>query len=454
MRTTIRGIAAMLSVAVLTASCVTGCGKEKETERTGDGRIKLTLASVGDDDYNLAEYISGFNSAQDKYYVEKSDTEYYRSYGDEDEEEEPMEDGIVKLQREVISGEGPDIIDYGTAFSTSDIVGEYVVDLTAYLSKEYGDYHEKFYGDVFDAFSYKEKIYVIPSGFYIKTLIGKEKNMGGLESWDIEQMIDTYKGQQRSSLWLNATQMSVLTEVLIPNMENYIDWENGKALFDSDSYRNLLTFAKEFPTSPGKKPDYNDYAEDRALLYYLFASSEYDVAQAHKIFRDEKLTYIGYPSDDKRGTRVQTGGTTLAISIASKEKEGAWEFIKYVLSDEAQQKVPDGFSVNRKVMEKRLQQAQIEEYEESDSGEKVPVVKSEGYLSPEETICIYSITKEDAEKTGELLNSNFCSANIDWKLYYVVLEESEAYLEDAQDLDKTIENIQRRAGIYIAERGM
>ena len=29
MRTTIRGIAAMLSVAVLTASCVTGCGKEK-----------------------------------------------------------------------------------------------------------------------------------------------------------------------------------------------------------------------------------------------------------------------------------------------------------------------------------------------------------------------------------------------------------------------------------------
>lgn len=176
-------------------------------------------------------------------------------------------------------------------------MGEYVVDLTAYLSKEYGDYHEKFYGNVFDAFSYKEKIYAIPSGFYIKTLIGKEKNMGGLESWDIEQM-------------------SVLTEVLIPNMENYIDWENGKALFDSDSYRNLLTFAKEFPTSPGKKPDYNDYAENRALLYYLFASSEYDVAQAHKIFRDEKLTYIGYPSDDKRGTRVQTGGTTLAISIA------------------------------------------------------------------------------------------------------------------------------------------
>lgn len=455
MRKNVRKIAAILSVTVMAASCMTGCGKQQEVENTTkDGRIKLTLAAIGDDDYNLADYISGFNSSQDKYYVEKSETEYYRSYGDEDEEEEPVEDGIIKLQREVICGEGPDIIDYGTAFCTSDIVGEYVEDLSGYLTKEYGDYNDKFYGNVFDAFSYKGKIYAIPSGFCVKTLVGKEKSLGGLESWDLEQMIDTYNKQQGMKLWVSATQMGVLTDVLIPNMEKYLDWENGKALFDSDSFKELLTFTKGLTTSPGKKPDYNDLAEDKALLFYLYASGEFDVSQVQRIFRDDDVAYIGYPTDDKNGTMVQTGGTTLAISISSKKKEGAWEFIKYVLSDEAQKNVQDGFSVNRKVMQDRLQEAQTPEYTDSDSGEQESSVKAEFYLSEDETIRIYSISEDDAKKTEKLLNSQFCSANIDWKLYYVVLEEAQAYLDDAQELDKTIENIQSRANIYVAERGM
>ena len=455
MRINVRGLAAILSVTIFAASCMTGCSKQQEVEHISkDGRIKLTLAAIGDDDYNLSDYISGFNSSQDKYYVEKSEKEYYRSYGDEDEEEEPVEDGIIKLQREVISDEGPDIIDYGTEFSTSDIVGEYVEDLSGYLTKEYGDYNEKFYGNVFNAFSYKGKIYAIPSGFYVKTLVGKEENLGGLKSWDLEQMIDTYSRQQSMSLWPGATQMGVLTDVLMPNMEKYLDWENGKALFDSDSFKNLLSFAKEFPTSPGKKPDYNDFAENKALLYYLYASGEFDVSHVQRVFSDDDVTYIGYPADDKNGTMVQTGGTTLAISIASKEKEGAWEFIKYVLSDEAQKKVQDGFSVNRKVMQNRILEAQTPEYTDSGSGEQEPSAKAEYYLSEDETISIYSISEDEAKETEKLLNSQFCSANVDWKLYYVVLEEAQAYLDDTQDLDKTIENIQSRANIYVAEKGI
>ena len=455
MRKNARGLATILSVTILAVSCMTGCGKQSEADNTPkDGRIKLTLAAIGDDDYNLSDYINGFNSSQDKYYVEKSETEYYRSYGDEDEEEEPVEDGIIKLQREVICGEGPDIIDYGTAFCTSDIAGEYVEDLSVYLTKEYGDYNEKFYGNVFNAFSYKGKIYAIPSGFCIKTLVGKTKNLGGLESWDLEQMIDTYNEQQDMKLWPSATQMGVLTDVLIPNMEKYLDWENGKALFDSDSFMELLTFTKGLTTSPGKKPDYNDLAENKALLYYLYASGEFDVSQVQRVFRDDDVTYIGYPSDDKNGTMVQTGGTTLAISIASKEKEGAWEFIKYVLSDEAQKKVQDGFSVNRKVMQDRILEAQTPEYTDSGSGDQEPSAKAEYYLSEDETISIYSISEDEAKETEKLLNSQFCSANVDWKLYYVVLEESQAYLEGMQELDKTIENIQSRANIYVAEKGM
>ena len=445
----------LLAALAVTAMALSGCGDKKDVAHASEGRTKLTIAVI-DDDYNLEDYISEFNSSQNKYYVEKSGEEYCRSYGDEDEEEEPMEDGIIKLQRQVVCGEGPDIIDFGTGFNTGDIVGEYTEDLSGYLTKEYGEYNKKFYGNVFDAFSYKNRIYAIPSGFYVTTLVGKTKNLGGLDSWNwnIEQMIDTYRTHQGTSLWLNANRMGVMVDVLMPNFEKYIDWENGRTLFDCDSFRNLLTFAKEFPISPGEKPDYNDLANDKALLYNLNAGSEFDVAQIHRVFGEDELTYIGFPSDDGLGTMVGTGGTTLSISISSREKAGAWEFIKYVLSEEAQRNVQDGFSVNRKVMQERLLEAQTIEFTDSDSGEKEPVVRSEFYLSEDETISIYAISKEEAEKTQELLDSRFCSANVEWKLYYVVLEEAEAFLEDQQDLDKTIENIQNRAGIYVAERGM
>ncbi|WP_044914669.1 hypothetical protein [Butyrivibrio sp. WCE2006] len=58
----------------------------------------------------------------------------------------------------------------------------------------------------------------------------------------------------------------------------------------------------------------------------------------------------------------------------------------------------------------------------------------EQMISADEIISVYSISEEEAKETENLLNSLFCSANVDWQLYYVVLEEAQAYLDDMQEL--------------------
>ncbi len=45
----------------------------------------------------------------------------------------------------------------------------------------------------------------------------------------------------------------------------------------------------------------------------FYACGEFDVSQLQRVFRDDDVTYIGYPADDKNGTMVQTGGTTLVL---------------------------------------------------------------------------------------------------------------------------------------------
>ena len=102
---------------------LTACGKEEEPV---NGVTILKLAMF-EDNARVREQVLLFNESHIDYQIEI--VEYKRSYN-------PQEDGVAKLQREIISGEGPDIIDYGMRFSISDIVGAYTENLLPYLEQE------------------------------------------------------------------------------------------------------------------------------------------------------------------------------------------------------------------------------------------------------------------------------------------------------------------------------
>ena len=124
---------------------LTACGNDGEPV---NGVMTLKLAMFQDNS-QVREQVLLFNETHTDYQIEI--VEYKRSNN-------PQEDGIAKLQREIISGEGPDIIDFGTSFTTSDIVGEYTENLLPYLEQESG---LELFDNILETFYYEDKLYAL-----------------------------------------------------------------------------------------------------------------------------------------------------------------------------------------------------------------------------------------------------------------------------------------------------
>ena len=135
-----------LLVILMSVLCLAGCGRQKEQsdERAVDEKTTLTLA-IFDENPEVNKQVERFNQSNDIYKIEIK--KYGRASWTED-------DGIARLQREIISGEGPDIIDFGWDYSTSDIAGKYTENLLPYL--ENTEYGEDCFENVIDAFRYQD----------------------------------------------------------------------------------------------------------------------------------------------------------------------------------------------------------------------------------------------------------------------------------------------------------
>lgn len=63
--------------------------------------------------------------------------------------------------------------------------------------------------------------------------------------------------------------------------------------------------------------------------------------------------YVGYPRDSRQGIRHSSQGWS--INANSNCKEGAWEFLKFLLSENYQRQMEGGFSPLKEVYEEQLE---------------------------------------------------------------------------------------------------
>ena len=155
---------------------LTACGKEEEPVN-GVTTLKLAMFQ---NNAQVREQVLLFNESHTDYQIEI--VEYKRSYN-------PQEDGVAKLQREIISGEGPDIIDFGTPFTTSDIVGEYTENLLPYLEQEA---ELELFDNILETFYYEDKLYALPISFRLSSYAGDKDVLEQRTTGNITEMMECY----------------------------------------------------------------------------------------------------------------------------------------------------------------------------------------------------------------------------------------------------------------------
>lgn len=430
-----------IGMSLLLPLLLSGCG-----EMTEQKEITLVLGTFGENPV-LLQQVEVFEEAHPGYKIE------IRTYNRFEQEEG---DGIARLQREIVSGQGPDIINFGYGYSVTDILGKYTEDLFPYFEKSAEE--DAYFGNVLQAFSYQEGLYAMPVSFSLKTFVGRKSLVGERESWSIDELIGCYETEREKSggsllLYPGEIKKDVFGTIITGNVESFVDWEQKTCRFDEEEFIKVMEFAGGFPDTLMITEDFSPmecFGNGGALLYPMILSSVYDICKAELILKEEPV-YIGYPVNGDDGTVIQASELMLAISGVSEHKEVAWDFLCQFLSEEYQKEITAGFPVNRAALEYQLEQGKSMEYSVDEEGKMKPVAQDEILFEGEEPLEIYQITEAEGDALRALIERASIASAYDDRLHRILLEEVDSYFCGDKTAQQAAEVMQGRAEMYIGE---
>ena len=210
-------------------------------------------------------------------------------------------------------------------------------------------------------------------------------------------------------------------------LSDFIDVEKKSVNLNSDAYISLLKEVKELSDNHAFDADVDFYNTE----YYYAATCDYDVQAAFYELDEQSGLSYSMPVADSEGNTAVNANYCMALNSASQNKDLAWEFMKYLLSEEVQT-LPSvhGLAVNKKGFDAAVERY-YNFYAESNSG---------------------SVEKEEY---GELLQSwmeqiNDCDT-VDSALWALIEEENGKFFEGKQTAEDTASVLQRKIEQYFNE---
>ena len=322
----------------------------------------------------LVQAVSDFNKTNDRYKVEL--TEYF-PYAQNVTDEE-WDNAIINLNTRIISGDMPDILDMSHLSVQIYQSKGLLEDLYPYMEHDPEIRKEDYFENVFEAISLDGKLPYLTDGAAISTMLAGEDIEVGNDGWTIQELEFAGKIQQSSQNSFGGTEMS----------ESYAAaYETVLSVYHITRYRNYYNGNLRFLGLPG-------------------GGGEYHVIKPE----------------------VKVG-----ISSSGSQKEGAWEFVRTLLTEEHQMSCMM-LPIHKRAFDKVTQAAM--------EGKSVWTwIYEDG-----------KATNEDVELTKQLLNSAAYVENDNQTLESLILEEAREYFSGARSALEAAERIQSRASLYINEQ--
>lgn len=389
-----------------------GCGVKASTEQgdvlsaeNPEGRIVITLDTWQKSVADLDQEVMAFNQSNSKYFVRMI------TY----EDMEP-EDFLTARSVKILTGRGADIYVLNGDKRFKAYIEKGVLEkLDTYIEADIRK--EEYVDNVFDIYRYNDATYAVPGYFMVSMLIGSKDMFPNEASVSFEELCEVVEREQPESV-MGRTPMVTLWWLY--NTFS-LDVTNPEQL------RKGIELAKEYcykrPSERDKK--FEGLGKETVLMDTMVSATTWMV--------HEKVTFGTYGEDFVAVNRPYLSGLTLGINHASEEKEGAWEFIRFVLSEERQRERAFGQKVCKSVfMEELLEEsAYVEEF----------------YSVPKEKVEQEFLQMvEDCIKIGKA--DLLCR---DYDAWLILSEEVQAYYDGTRGLDETIDMIQNRLNLYFME---
>lgn len=393
--------------------------------------IVVRAGSFADDDFK--KDIALFNQKSGIYHV----------ILEECVNQENLEDFARLTSVQMNAGNGPDLL-YG-----SDLMADYISgmlekgaleDLKPYMEAD-GIREEDYFPLVFSAWRQGEKIYGAVYRTWVWQRTIREEVLGSRDTPDIETLVDALLAGEGECLYASGYGPDqVLQEWLewTESLWGMVDWEQGSCNFDTELFRKLLEAAARYGDDGRRNSMLAVAGGNNFQNVFTFSDSAGLEAKGEVI--------CGPLFDDGCYTNAYSTAV-LAINASSAHKEGAWEFIRFLLGEEIQGVTSDTVSmhigdapVNREYFRKWIEYT-IAKGTQRKAGMGYSYVPYEGVVVSEEWKAEYIHAVEEARyqpvRTAFVLE--------------IILNEAEDYFKGDKSVEEVIKVINNRVQLYLDE---
>lgn len=325
-----KALATLLVLAMTATVAFTGCGKKDDNGKTKDGKTKVRFAS-----WDTAEDVDAQQKMVDKFNAEHDDIEVVlEAYGG---------DFDTKISAGMGSGDTPDVM-YMWNYPA---YAQGLEPLDSYIEKEGAGYKENFYETLWDYNSLDGKTYGVPIGFtthalfYNKDIFAEAGVEEPTNDWTWDDLIAASKTITEKCDGKKGFSFQMKPDPY--DFEMYL-WSNGTAYVDEEGNldKNLNSKESKEVFQMFQDMEKEGYAlateksgtdEFRAGNTAMYVYGSWSINTLNEDGLNYGVVDIPAFSADKDSVSILSS-SGISMSKDSKNKEAAWEFIKFWTGEE------------------------------------------------------------------------------------------------------------------------
>ncbi|KPV57658.1 hypothetical protein QJ48_20985 [Paenibacillus sp. A3] len=288
------------------------------------------------------------------------------------ESEQDSEKYVKTTNTAMLSGKGPDLIDLDQLPLADYITKGLLTDMSKIIDKDPEFKKEDYFNNVLDGIKANGGIYGMPLYFFVYGLMGNQTfiEKSGVTfddmKWTWADFSETAKQLTNNAdkKYYRYALGGITPERMLSNFVNdqyasYVDQVNGKANFDTSNFIQMMKQVKSL---------YDNKIISSTEFSLIFKSVQINSAADYiRALRESEflLPELAYKSKlylspvPKGGKSGATFRTYMMIGINNKSsvKPEAWDFVKFMVSEEMQSQAKSaGFSINKAAYKKNVKE--------------------------------------------------------------------------------------------------
>ncbi|GGG85888.1 ABC transporter substrate-binding protein [Paenibacillus radicis (ex Gao et al. 2016)] len=425
---------------------LTACSKTDSSVNSGassPGGKKTVVVAVMNSDPFLEKAAQAFEALHDDIHIEiKSHMASPDGDGRIALTLADMEKYIQSVTTQAIAGKATDLIAMGILPEDKFVEKKVLVNLNDLMEKDSSFDKKQYYGNVLKSSQIGDGLYVMPLSFSLGAVQGnvellKKANITiNDHNWTWNQFADItkrLKEQNGSDYLAFVGPGEILADYINENFSDLL--KKGNPDFDSDTFRDALTQIKVMFS---EKVIEGNYTETDKVLFSMKSMSNPKNVLLSAL--DPKLQYYQKPTMNGKSSGWKMGSfTTFGLNSKSKVQPEAWEFLKFMLSEEMQS-APElmGFPLSKAALDKKFADTEH--------------ALEQGELEVNFTIPDSETVKKQIQSLKTLLEGDGGEKSFsDQKVLDIVFEEFEPFITGQKSVEEVSKLIQNRVKTYLNE---